>query len=163
MREALATCSRIVSVICCLAIQALAGSVSYDVTQNPAACHEVRLGSLTKPPEVPYEEVSGGYCHAEIRSALETEIYLTAACDFTKGFKTRYPLSREKYAVDLSRPNKVRRIDEKAWDSAMPLPRYVGAIDVPRNPQERGITYNGHVLRKSGPKWAGIGEAQSVP
>jgi len=77
-------------------MQALGGSVSYRVTQNPAACQEVHLGTLTKPPEVPYEEVSAGQCHPEIRAADETELHVTAACQFTKGFTMTFPRSREK-------------------------------------------------------------------
>ena len=159
MKEALATCSRIVSVICCLAMQALGGTVSYHVTQNPAACREVHLGTLTKPPEITYiEEVSTGECHAEIRAANETELYLTAACQPTRGFTITFPRSREKYVVDLSHPNNARRIDEKAWESATPLPWYAADIGGPRTPSERGIAYRGHLLEKSGAKWAGVGE-----
>ena len=57
--------------------------MSYVVTQNPGACHEVHLGALTRPREITYhgdEGVDAGYCHIEIRAAGETELYLAGAC-----------------------------------------------------------------------------------
>jgi hypothetical protein len=54
---------RILTTLLFLTRYVLAGSMSYLVTWNPNACHEVRLGRLSKPPEITYQdEVSTGYC-----------------------------------------------------------------------------------------------------
>jgi len=59
-------------------------------------------------------DVSTGRCHPEIRAANETELYLTASCQLTIGFTETFPTSQEKYAVDLTHPNRARRIGEQA-------------------------------------------------
>jgi hypothetical protein len=104
------------------------------------------------------EDVNDGYCHIEIRAAGDTELYLAAACELMAHFTQTFPLTRETYAVDLSRPDKVRRIDEQAWQSAMPLQwgGPFGGIS-PRHPTDSGISYKGGVFEKSGPRWSGVG------
>jgi hypothetical protein len=134
--------------------------MTYQVTQNSGACHEVHLDKLTSPPEITRhdEGVNASYCHIEIRAVGETDIYLAAACQFDTPRSQTFPLTREKYAVNLSQPDKVRRIDEPTWQSAMPLRSggLIGEID-PSHPTDRGISYKGQVFEKSGPRWAGVG------
>jgi len=101
------------AVFCCVAAQTFAGNVSYRVTESPGACHEVHLGRLSKPEGI-LLDVSTGRCHPEIRAANETELYLTASCQLTIGFTETFPTSQEKYAVDLTHPNRARRIGEQA-------------------------------------------------
>src|SRR5580700_8222625 len=138
----------------CVVAQAFAGNVSYQVTENPGACHEVHFGRLSKPEEI-LLDVSTGHCRPEIRSAGETVLYVAAACQLTVGFTKTFPISREKYAVDLVHPNRIRRIDETAWTAAVRV-RPGGGGDPPRS-QDRGIEDKGHILEKSGPRWAGVG------
>jgi hypothetical protein len=145
-----------------MAMRAPAGSMSYVVTQNPGACHEVHLGALTRPPEITYhgdEGVDAGYCHIEIRAAGETELYLAGACQLDTPYHDQsFPLTKEKYAVDLGFPSKIRRIDEETWKSAMPM-TWEGLVHgtVPRRPTDPGISYKGRVFEKSGPRWSGVG------
>lgn len=96
--------------------------MSYLVTENPGACHEVHLGPLTNPRETYYHEegVNASYCHVEIRVAAETVLYLAATCEFDQPHSQTFPRTPEKYAVDLSRPTAVRRIDENTWQFAKP-------------------------------------------
>jgi len=146
--------------LCCLGFRAFGGSMTYQVTQNPGACREVHLGQLTKPPEIKsYDDVSAaGNCHIELRSASETTLYLAAACQYDTPRSQTFPLTKEKYAVDLSAPDKVRRIDEQVWQSGKPVPweGFIGEA-VPNHPSDRGISYKGRVFEKSGPKWSGVG------
>jgi hypothetical protein len=160
VRQGLAPCYRSLVALSCVAVPGFAGSMSYVVTQNPSACHEVHLGVLTKPPEINYVGdvgVNVSYCHLEIRAAGETELYLAAACQFDTPHSQTFPLTAEKYAVDLDHPNKVRRIAEQTWQSTMPL-RWVGPGGIePTRPTAPGISYRGHIFEKSGPKWSGVG------
>jgi hypothetical protein len=118
-------------------------------------------GALTRPREITYhgdEGVDAGYCHIEIRAAGETELYLAGACQLdTPDHHQSFPLTKEKYAVDLSRPDKVRHIDERTWQSAMPMWRegLVHGTD-PRHPTDPGISFKGRVFERSGPKWSGV-------
>ncbi len=135
--------------------------ITYHVTQNPDACHEVRLPRLTKPPQVDYtHSVNVGYCHYDIRTAGEMELYMTTECGGV-GRDKFWPV-KEKYAVDLSRPNSVRRIDEKAWEAAPPLPRATEGGYFPRADQSGVQVRGGPILERSGPKWTGIGQYQPV-
>src|SRR5580692_6477727 len=138
----------------CVVAQAFAGNVSYQVTENPGACHEVHLGRLSRPEGIDLD-VSTGHCRPEIRAAGETELYLTAACQLSIGFTNSFPTSREKYSVDLIHPSRVRRIDETAWKAATPT--RPGGGGAPPRLQDRGIEDNGHILERSGPRWAGVG------
>jgi hypothetical protein len=131
--------------------------MSYQVTLNPGACHEVHLGVLRKPPEIPHLSagaVTAIECHLEIRSAGETELYFAAACQWGSSHSH---LTQEKYAVNLSRPDKVRRMYEQTWQSATPL--WWGGLGgiPPRHPADRGISYKGLLFEKSGPRWSGVG------
>jgi hypothetical protein len=148
------------AVFCWFSAQALGGSMSYEVTLNSGACHEVHLGALTRPPEITYhgdEGVDAGYCHIEIRASGETELYLAAACQFDTPHSQTFPLTKEKYALDLNRPNKLRRIDQQTWQYGMAV-RWVGLGGIqPVHAIDRGISYRGHIFEKSGPKWSGVG------
>jgi hypothetical protein len=140
--------------LCSAAVHGLGGSITYRVTLNPDTCQEVHLPRLTKPDEVQFtDNVNTGYFHLEIRSAGETEIYLTAAAG---GGRDPLWFARERYAVDLSRPKSVRRIDEQAWQSSPLLPRSEKGL-YPQRADQRGVQYKGPVLERSGPTWKGSG------
>lgn len=119
----------------------------------------MHLGSLTKPPEISYidDGVNAGYCHLEIRSAGETDLYLAAACQFDTPHSQAFPLTKEKYAVDLSRSDRVRTIDEKTWQSGQPLLRSGRGGIMPTHPTDQGVSFGGRVFDKSGTKWSGVG------
>jgi hypothetical protein len=150
-------------VLCWLAIPAMRG-ITYKVTLNPDACHEVNLPRLTKPPRIAYvDNVEAGVCRYEIRSARETQLYITAACGGAG--KDKFVPAREKYAVDLSRQGATRRIDEETWLTAPQLPRT--GLETPQNvilprDSESSIRYKGSLLARSGPAWHGVG-ATAVP
>jgi hypothetical protein len=136
---------------CCLAVSEgnAFGEISYKVLENPSACHEVHLGSLSKPtePENPKEWVWAGLCRPEIRTGHEGEIYLTAVCKLIGDRRLLWVPSREKYAVDLSRADRVRRIDDQAWQAAMPLLWSEDASAPPRGPEARESKSEGVYLR----------------
>jgi hypothetical protein len=140
----------------CFSMQGFGGSMTYTVTLNPEVCREVRLRRFTAPrgvvPTVPTDDASTGYCHIEIRWPGEKELYLTAVC----GGRRVSKVAPEKYAVDLSGRKGTRRISDEEWQSAVQLPRSENGFS-PR-PDDRGVQYNGPLLEKSGPRWAGIGD-----
>lgn len=123
------------------------------MTMNPGACHEVKLGWMSAPREAyaPRGVVSGD-CRYEIRVAGETVLYVSAVCGEPKSIPVP-----QKYSVDLSRKESVRRISEAAWNSASPLRSSRGG-GIPPQKDEPGVRYQGGpLLRRSGPKWAGEG------
>jgi hypothetical protein len=130
--------------------------ITYQVTGDPGACHEVHLGKISVPRGVAaMEDLNTNYCHYEVRVTGGTEVYLTSACS---NLHAAWIASPQKYAVDLRRPDRVRRIDEKAWDAATVLPWSGRSLGPPRDFAERGIQYKGHLLEKSGSNWAGMGD-----
>lgn len=138
----------------CVSARAFGGSMTYTVTLNADVCHDMRLGRFTVPAGTsPRPDVSTGYCHPELRSAGETQLYLTAACH-QRG-DTWLP-APQKYAVDLIRPRAVRRISEVEWQAAPQLP-WAGFGGLDPHPTDRGIQYKGPLLERSGPKWTGVG------
>ena len=136
----------------CLAGHARAGGITYKVTLNPEACHEVHLGRLKVPAEVGprYSDVIAGGFFYDLRFAGGPELYLSTVTQS----RNRLVASPEKYAVDLSRPRRVRRVTDAEWESAPLLPRSKNGAFPNRSD---GIEYRGPVLKRSGPKWSGIG------
>lgn len=132
------------------------GSMTYTVTLNPDVCHEVHLGRLTAPkgtlPVIPFDDVSTGYCRPEVRSAGEDKLFVTAGCH---GPRNNWIPSQEKYSVDLSAGARTRRISEAEWESATELPWSEGGM-YPKLAED-SVAYKGPPLRRSGPKWMGIG------
>jgi len=132
------------------------GSIAFQVTLNPTACHEVNLGRFTVPPESGRPMIYGvtyGGCRHELRSGGEKQLYFAVACAGRPG---PWPVAPEKYAVDLSHPSSFRRIDETTWKSAPPLPR--SEKGEPPRPDDSGYqVYNGPLLKRSGPSWYGKG------
>ena len=130
--------------------------MTYAVTLNQEVCHEVRLGRFTAPrgvvPVVPTDDALTGYCHIEIRTPGENELYLAAVCG---GRRTHLP-AIEKYVVDLSGRRGTRRISEAEWEGATELPRSENRF-YPVRPEDRGVQHKGPVLERSGSGWAGRG------
>jgi hypothetical protein len=145
----------------CISASAYGGSMTYTVTPNADVCHDMRLGRFTVPSgAAPVSNVSTGYCHPELRSAGETQLYVTAACH-QRG-DTWLP-APQKYSVDLNRSRAVRRISEAEWQAAPQLPWNGTAKGIIPNAQDRGVQYKGPLLERSGPRWQGIGGGSLLP
>jgi hypothetical protein len=129
--------------------------MTYTVSLNPDVCHEVHLGRFDVPKGAsPMNDVSTGYCHPQVRSAGETELYLTAAC--TGYVRATWVPAPQKYAVDLSGRKGTRQIRDGEWEAAPELPWSENSFFPPRA-EDRGVQYKGPVLERSGPAWAGKG------
>ena len=139
-----------------LGLSVFASKITYEVSGNPGACHEVHLGKLSVSRGVAsMEYVNTGYCHYEVRAARGPEVYLTATCT---DLRYSWIASQQKYAVDLRHPDKIRRVDEKTWDDAPVLPWSVASLRPPKNFAERAVQYKGRFLERSGSNWAGEGD-----
>jgi hypothetical protein len=126
----------------------LAGSVSYSVTVNPQACHEIHLGRLTVPVgALPVYDVTSDYCRPDLRTAEEALLYATAACH---GPQNTWIPAPEKYAVDLSGSRGTHRISEQQWNAAQELPRSKSSF-------QPFLSSAFNSLRPSGTKWMGEG------
>jgi len=149
----------IAATFCCFAPALFCGNITYQISPNPSVCHEVHLGNLSEPrvPDNPRERVTSGFCRPEMRATSESELLLTVACEYSRQFKQTWVACREKYAVDLSQPNKVRRIDETMWSSGTPLQWNEFGNWAPRGPKDAGIMFGGRSFERSGPKWSGVG------
>ena len=136
-----------------LVSSAARGGVTYRVTMNAGACHEVHLGWMSAPREAYAPRgVVAGDCRYEIRVGGEKVLYVSAVCGEPKSVPVP-----QKYAVDLSRKDSVRRINDAAWNSALPLRSSRGG-GIPPQKDEPGVRYQGGpLLQRSGPKWAGEG------
>jgi hypothetical protein len=82
-----------------LDVSTLGGSISYQVTLNADACHEVNLGKFSVPDGLGpiMDHPNFGQCRMEVRSGGESELFLGVACD---GWPGSWPFAPEKYAVD---------------------------------------------------------------
>jgi len=146
-------CASITMALAWGGVSALAGDISYGVTLNPQVCHEVHLGKFTPPPgsgPMTYG-VTSDPCVFEVRSGGGNELYFAAACPGP--WTSPWPTAKEKFAVDLNRSGRVRRIDDTAWQAAPSLKRFEGGSGPSEGDQ--GILYKGKLLRKSGPSWMG--------
>lgn len=142
------------------------GGISYLVTLNAAACHDVHLGRFSIPLESKglMSGVDSAHCRYEVRSGREAELYVGVLCTGAgpvPGQGVIWPSAPEKFAIDLSRASKVRRIDEATWKSAPILER--SDHGGPPSADERGYRYNNHLFEKSGPSWYGEGISDVVP
>ena len=137
-----------------LATRVVCAGVTYRVTLNPGACHEVHLGRLSVPRYCSelIHDVNTGQCQYGIRSAGNSTLYLTAVCS-----DIRTCTAPQKYAVDLRHPDRVHRIDDTAWQAATPLAVSGLGKGISPNEGQRGVAYHGPLLEKSGPRWKGIG------
>jgi hypothetical protein len=145
--------------LCWLDVSMLGGSISYQVTLNAGACHEVHLGKFTLPEETGpvMEGPTFGRCEMAVRSGGESELFFGVACHGRAG---SMPFAPEKYAADPSHPGKARRIDETTWQSAPVLPR--STKGGPPDRREPGYWYQGHLLERSGPSWYGEGTPELI-
>lgn len=131
--------------------------MNYTVTLNPEACHEVHLGRFSVPAGSHglMDEVHTGPCRPAARSASETVLYLTVACVAARHTWVSPP---PKYAVDLSGREGTRRISDAEWGAATEL-SYSGFATkgvTPRD-EDSGVQCKGPLLKRSGPRWHGVG------
>jgi hypothetical protein len=137
-----------------------AASVTYRVAENAGACSEVRVPKWTRP-EVdrdPTFPVSTWGCAYDVRSAGRGSIYLGLSCG-----SAGYWSMKEKYAVDVSKPQSVRLIDGGGWQVANVLePANLTEPEHARF-QSNGLEYQGHMYPKSGPNWDLYGKALASP
>lgn len=140
-----------------LAVHTASAGVTYRVTENPEACHDVHLGGwMSVPPGVIAQNVETGNCRYEFRGGEETLLYVTGVCKA----RTVWLPAPQKYSVDLSHSYRVRRISDAAWEAAPPLPWSSGGIQPLAG--QNGVQYRGPVLERSAPKWAGEGYSQPI-
>jgi len=128
-----------------------AASVTYAVSENSGACHEVRIPKWSPPPADSTEpwSVSLGNCQYELRTPSQAEIYVGLSCG------TQYWKMNERYSVDLSNSRNVRPIDETSWNAA-PVVEFQFPTALQQSTyQPDGLKYRDHLLAKSGPKWDG--------
>lgn len=140
-------------------MRVVGANITYQVTLNPAACHEVHVGKFTVPSDLPPDIVSTDYFDYKIRPGGESVIFIAAAYGAAAyGVPAGQRLTPEKYAVDLSRPKSFRRLSETEWQSGMELKWSDQRGVDPSSPGSRGVQYlRSPVLEKSGPKRAGLG------
>jgi hypothetical protein len=143
---------RILGTLSCLVMCARSDSVSYRVTVGAGACHELRVSTWTPPEEMTsrLQTIQSGNSVYEIRTPREGELYIGLSCPTPRGKSWPVP---EKYVANL-KSGRVERLDNSVWESALGLQR-TSKFLFPLIFQDRGIEYGGHILEKSGPKWAG--------
>jgi len=143
----------------CAAFQLRAG-VAYRVTQGGGACHEIRIPKWTPTKEMvdSRRETDTGFCEYELRKASEAKLYIGLVCP-AGHLVWKIP---EKYGVNLLHPGKLQPAVAAVWESAMELRRsrqFIAPLSgINFRILDTGLEYEGRLLAKSGPKWAGEGE-----
>ncbi len=120
---------RILLICAALAPAVRGANLTYKVTLNAEVCQQVRIGTLTSHVDFGRgQEVDSGHFNYALRAGDERSLYVTA--EYVNARRRGDPdlLSPEKYAIDLSRPVRVRRISEAEWDSAARLSRSGGGV-----------------------------------
>jgi hypothetical protein len=118
--------------------------ITYRVTGDPGACHDVRVGKW--PTE--YRRPGTNGCSYEFRTPANNVLYMGVHCGESLG-KWESPV---KYGVDLVHQDQIMRIDPSAWGAAAELKVEMWkTVQVPLQPN--GFQYRGHLLEKSGPEW----------
>jgi hypothetical protein len=128
----------------CLAVSATGADITYRVTGNPGACHDVRVGKWSPG----YRRASTNGCRYEFRSPGNDVLYIGVYCLETTGKWD----SLVKYEIDLARPKQVLPVVQPAWGSAATLKGELWK-QASAPVSSEGIEYAGHMLRKSGPQW----------
>lgn len=138
-----------------------ADSVTYRVTENAAACTEVRIPKWTPPVRDGdrYWPVGSWGCEYDVRSAGGASLYLGLSCG-----STVYWRMKEKYVVDLNNPQGIHPIDEGSWEASTVLEpwKHYGNPASARFPPS-GMEYEGHLYPKSGSNWDMYGKALPSP
>jgi hypothetical protein len=139
--------------ICC------AANLTYLVSDNAGACHEVRIPKWTRPQDQaePWPVSSWG-CGYDLRSPSQTSVYIGLSCG-----SSGYWRMNEKYRIDLGNSRSVSAADGGSWDTA--------AVLEPENPrsleqatyQPSGLQYRSHIFPKSGPNWDLYDKASASP
>jgi hypothetical protein len=139
-----------------------AAQITYRVTENPQACSEVRLPKWTRPElvggrEEPFWRVDSWSCQYDVRTGGASSLYFGLSCGSTVKWRMK-----QKYAVDLTRPKEVRRIDPVTWENAGV---FGPSADAPVSADFRanGLRYQGQLFPKSGPKWDDCYQASLSP
>lgn len=124
------------------------GSVTYRVSENAAACSDVRIPAWTRPAGSgdPAWQINTWGCEYDVRTRGQL-LYLGLSCG-----SALYWRMIEKYAVDLRHPEGIREIGEAMWDTASVQEPTMGGVwaDSPRQQGDAGAKFP-----KSGPKYAG--------
>jgi hypothetical protein len=127
-----------------------AASVTYLVSENAGACHEVRVPKWSRPTTRSDEPwpISTWGCQYDLRAPSQGSIYIGLSCGSPSMWKMK-----ERYSLDLAKPGSVGPIDEASWNAAPVL-----EPNFPRPPEQAtyqadGLRYRDHLLAKSGPNW----------
>lgn len=144
--------------------EAFGGSFTHLVLDHPEACKEVNIPRWTLPPEVRKDEldanlkVRAGDCLYDLRTPDGTMLYVSVSCYC---FANRNGCDvLEKYAVDLSHPKTVHKLEESAWQAAS------SSTNLVRGPMygyrwkvtPDGVEIGDRLFKKAGPKWPLGGE-----
>ena len=137
-----------------------AASVTYLVSENAGACHEVRIPKWSRPKAHSGElwPVSTWGCKYDLRAPSQASIYVGLSCGSVSYWKMN-----ERYSVDLASPENVRPIDEASWNAAPVLEPEFPRAPRPATYQPDGLRYRDHLLAKSGPNWDFYGKAAVSP
>jgi hypothetical protein len=145
--------SLLVSCICA------SGTLTYRVTENAAACSEVRIPKWTRQAGggVDLWPISTWGCEYDVRSQGKT-IYIGLSCG-----SVTYWRMMEKYGVDLSHTEEIRKIDEATWDAGTVLEPEKFAQPEQAIFQPNALKYQSHLYPKSGLNWDQYGKALISP
>lgn len=137
---------------------ASAQTVTYHLAENTEACVEVHIPKWTRPEREqccgPLWPVGSWGCQYDIRSGGGTSLLVGLSCAGNWRMK-------EKYAVGLSFPKDIRRIDETTWNGGRILEPTQSPL--PAEFLASGMQYKGHVFPKSGSKWDDVFKASVSP
>jgi len=136
-----------------------AANVTYLVSENAGACHEVRIPKWTRPANatLPWPTSTWG-CEYDIRSPGLAAIYIGLSCG-----SPSYWRMKERYMLDLANPQNIGPVDDGSWEAAAVLEpgnrRPLEAASYELN----GLQYRNHLFPKSGANWDLYGKALGSP
>jgi len=138
-----------------------AADVTYRVTENAAACTEIRIPKWTRPSKGgdPTWPVGSWGCEYDVRSPDGSLMFLGLSCGSPSLWRMK-----EKYVLDLRKPQSVRTIDEANWEAAAvwePWHHYGDPANAKFEPN--GMAYRGHLYPKTGSEWDLYTKALSSP
>jgi hypothetical protein len=119
------------------------GSVTYRLSENAAACSEVRIPAWTRPAgsDDPAWQINTWGCEYDVRTQGQL-LYLGLSCG-----GALYWRMMEKYAVDLRHPEGIRKIGEAMWDTASVQEPTIGGVwaDSPRQQGDANAKFRNRV------------------
>jgi hypothetical protein len=136
-----------------------AASVTYLVSENAGACHEVQIPKWTRPPgqTEPLWPVGSWGCGYDLRSPSETSVYIGLSC----GSEGLWRMN-ERYAVELGKLAH-QSVDNASWEASAVLEPETFGLLKGATLQPDGLQYNDRLFSKSGPKWDLYGTYLSSP